>query len=242
MTFRLLQWDTEFLGFPTASVSEDTQNLDSLRISLQAAAQAGVVLAYWLAKHAVEPDVLSQYGGRRVVGHVVYEKVLESFVPDEDTSTVSLSAVDASGELDALAVKAGHLSRFRLDERLAEDVLERMYKIWIRRSLGREIATDVLGIRNSDGNIVGLATYRLDECGEATVGLVSVADSFQGQGLGRRLMQRVERDVAVAGGKSIRVATQDVNIAACSLYEKLGYRPFTQGQYYHFWLKDTAAQ
>ena len=51
-----------------------------------------------------------------------------------------------------------------------------------------------------------------------------VTPPAQGTGLGRALMARLEKDAQADGHTLMRLETGDLLVAACTLYERMGYR------------------
>jgi streptothricin acetyltransferase len=71
--------------------------------------------------------------------------------------------------------------------------------------------------------LVGLALTERRWNDEAMVWELHVADNHRGQGVGRRLLQAVERAAAPAGIRGIVIETQTPNVAAIGFYRACGY-------------------
>jgi dTDP-4-amino-4,6-dideoxy-D-galactose acyltransferase len=230
--FTPLAWDSEFFGMRVGRVDDASASDAALAGALERARVDGFSLVYWLAvRNELDPGLLSRFGGARVSGHRVYARALTR--PPQDPAVRVTSALQrpVDARLRSLALLAGHLSRFRVDARLPAQSGDRMYELWIARSLSGEIATDVLVA----GDDEGLVTVRVSGA-TATIGLLAVDPTRQGRGLGRALLAAAERRAFDAGATLVEVATQAENVAACRLYESGGYGVATDGSYHHFLL------
>lgn len=233
---RQLPWDSDFFGMPIGRVAVAINSEEELLLALDEARGAGLRIVYWLDENDVILNVaLKSFSGRRIVGHCIYEKALsEPKLQTNKWPIVSLAPSFPLASILPLALLAGRLSRFRLDDRLSGGSFEKLYSLWIERSLQREIATDVLALVANESAPGGLVTYHIDGKGVSTVGLVSTAPSMQRKGLGSELLARAEQDSHCSGAAKIRVSTQSENVAACQLYAQRGYNLVCSGSYFHF--------
>ena len=140
-----------------------------------------------------------------------------------------------SADLHRLALDAGRLSRFAADPYMPAGTMERMYSIWIRRSVTREIADDVL-VTGAGGDAIGgfISVARVNDPG--IIALIAVDPAHQRQGIGRALMRAAEAHFLRSGVSQVVVTTQDSNLSACALYEGCGYRRAKTVAAVHFWL------
>ncbi len=84
---------------------------------------------------------------------------------------------EASQELIALSIAAGVQSRFCVDPRFPRDKFELLYRIWIERSVRRELADAVLVVRESrapSAGLLGMVTVSAAQSG-GSIGLIAVA-------------------------------------------------------------------
>ena len=65
---------------------------------------------------------------------------------------------------------------------------------------------------------------------------VAVAAEVRGKGIGSALMHAAHRWMQHRGAREAQVVTQLVNLPACRLYERSGYRLSRVQHYFHFWL------
>lgn len=84
------------------------------------------------------------------------------------------------------------------------------------------------GVRRVGGAIVIVDDPQIDllrDCPDcALVWDLRVAPDARRQGIGTALLEAVERRSRERGARSLRVETQDVNVAACRLYHRHGFR------------------
>ena len=232
-----LGWDSGHFEMPTGIVGADVSTPDGLRQALGSAESDGLRLVYWLSTDVFIPDadMLARFGGRRIVGHRRYRRPITNLDRRRaaDPCCESLSGESPAPDVVDLAMTAGRYSRFRLDTRLPVDRFEAMYQTWITRSLSRELADDVLVLRDKDRHIRSLVSYRVHD-DTAQVGLISTGRWARRQGSGAAVLAEAHRRIGQSGLGSVVVSTQTENHAACRLFEKSGYSIVFQGSHYHF--------
>jgi ribosomal protein S18 acetylase RimI-like enzyme len=67
------------------------------------------------------------------------------------------------------------------------------------------------------------------------IGLVAVAESHRGRGIGSQLIESAHRWMINRGAATTTVVTQAANAAACRLYKRAGYTVAQAENVYHFW-------
>lgn len=137
-------------------------------------------------------------------------------------------------DLEALAIQSGPYSRFSVDPKLPEEKFIELYKIWINRSLKKEIADEVLVIREGE-NVVGMVTLG-EKDGKGDIGLIAVERDRRGRKYGEALVRAAQCWFIRRGYEFGQAVTQGGNIPACSLYKKCGYSVEKVEYFYHFWL------
>lgn len=144
----------------------------------------------------------------------------------------SISGFPITNELIELAYESGKYSRYKLDPNFPKGVFERLYEIWISKSLSGDIANEVLASQSHE-KITGLLTYAKAD-NNYTIGLISVTPSCARHGVGSKLIQHFLSQLKV--GSSVEVSTQAINTIACRFYEKNGFQIKHVTNIYHLWL------
>jgi dTDP-4-amino-4,6-dideoxy-D-galactose acyltransferase len=235
--FELLDWDSAFFGFPVARISPDVTADAALPAALQALRARGVRLAYWFcAPDAARAAHARALGGTPVGTRAVYRRALVAADADAPAAGVARYARrEASDALVDLAQQAGGLSRFAIDPAMPSGTAQRLFRIWIERSVRGEIADAVYVAQGPDGTLAGMiATSRQGERG--VIGLVAVGAASRGAGLGQALVAAAHRHFVSGGLREAEVVTQGENDAACRLYARAGYRLAVAQAVFHFWL------
>ena len=137
------------------------------------------------------------------------------------------------GSLARLAKEAGKYSRFKKDK-ILNLKFEKMYELWMNKSLKRELANEVLIHQNEKIN--GMITVKKND--EAIISLISVKSDMKNKGIGTQLLKGVENWSIDLNLKNISVATQQENFKACAFYEKNNFIVREKIYIYHFWKKN----
>jgi dTDP-4-amino-4,6-dideoxy-D-galactose acyltransferase len=237
-TLEPLPWDSELFGFSVGRLSLGQATVADPRPWLEQGRGQGMRLVYCMVPwtEATQRAALEAHGARCVDHKVRYRKVLRPVsLPIEDLQSVR---GDFCGpDLEQLALVSGRYSRFRLDPRIDESVYERLYLAWIRRSLSGELADEVLVIRGDGSEAVAMVTLSRGTDGVgAAIGLVAVAVTQQGRGLGPRLMHGAQAWCLDRGIETLEVVTQGANRPACALYERSGFARVEEQAVYHCWI------
>ncbi len=156
---------------------------------------------------------------------IVFEKELDSGLQTD--SEINVYNGFLSQKLESLALESGIFSRFNQDQRLKSGEFEKLYKLWIKKSLE---AKEALLPENEAGFVSCSVKEDL-----AQIGLIAVDKSHRGKGWGKRLIQAAESFAFSKGAKKMRIGTQESNQLACSLYEKLGYEVVERVWVWHYW-------
>ncbi|MFQ5528652.1 MAG: GNAT family N-acetyltransferase, partial [Thermoanaerobaculia bacterium] len=238
--YRILDWDSEFFGIKVSRVTQPSLGEETLRDLLVELRGTGVSLVYWPAGRELRSIV-----ARRLHGHLVDVKTtfavnlgsLELSVLKPRRIVERYSPPMSLTDLEYLALEAGRYSRFAVDPNIPRERFEALYRAWIRRSLRKEIAREVLVIRERD-RVVGMITLG-DKSGRGDIGLVAVASDCRGRKYGQTLVRAAQLWFLERGYASGQVVTQGKNIPACNLYKKCGFSVDETRYFYHFWLAES---
>lgn len=236
MVIQERQWDSRFFGYSVADVmfAEPPDFELDLRPALRQAVQAGIRLLYvrtppLTARHRRN---LQLAGACSVGTRVEFVKNIQVAPPLDDIGAIH-PCREHTPALLALALESGAHSRFRMDPGFNNGEFARLYDEWLASSLRGEGGKRVF----IAGNIVGpdgLITLEPDTA--VRIGLLAVAAHQRGQGLGRRLVAEAERFCFRTQRPELSVATQAENHQACRFYDKCGFRPISEVEYFHVWL------
>ena len=136
-------------------------------------------------------------------------------------------------EIYELAFESGKCSRFKLDTHFDQREFENLYKRWVDNSFNKEFADAVL-VYKEQNKILGFVTYKVWDK-HATIGLIGVCSKHQGKGIGKKLIQCVEIELANKGVNELRIPTQLQNEMACRFYSKMGYEIIENKILKHYW-------
>jgi dTDP-4-amino-4,6-dideoxy-D-galactose acyltransferase len=235
---RFLAWDSEFFGKRVAryeaAVLDDAswtqarswcqqQAIDCLYlaaplqgpITRRIAGEPGVVLA----------DV------RVLLERTGFDVSSLGAKPDGEEVSVRLGTVADLPALRPIAATGHADSRFYQDPGFA-DRAPALFARWIERSF--EGFAEVVWVAECAGVAVGYVTCsREGETG--SIGLVGVAASQRGKGLGPRLIAAALAWFADQRIKTVTVVTQGSNLTAQRLYLRAGFLPRSLSLWFHCW-------
>lgn len=163
---------------------------------------------------------------------VIYHKKIDS--NEIPASLEIISYHNLTPHLLHLAILSGQYSRFKLDPQLTPKFND-MYKLWIQKSLSREIANEVF-VFESEGKELGFVTIKkANQVG--IIGLIAVDTAQQGKKIGSCLLNQTEQWCKQNNINVIEVATQMDNEKACAFYTKNGYSIKQIEYIYHYYKK-----
>lgn len=238
MKITKLGWDSDFFGFPVGKINgEGINSSDELDIILKEAKGKSYRLCYLMILPSDNLSVSLKKSGKRFLAD---EKVTYSIGEIKNTELTDLNNVtefDASFPVDemySLAVQSSHQSRFKLDKNFDAGCCDKMYKIWIDRSITGELADKIFVYKEND-SIKGMITvYVKNDTGN--IGLVGVDSGERGKNIGKKLIRKTFEYLIRNKISRVDVNTQKRNAEACRFYEKCGFSVSKIIDIYHFWL------
>ncbi len=234
MVIDRLSWDSSFFGFEVGKVRENAKPCSAGQVRL-AMRESGFRLAYWSTS-----EMHAELNREFIVSQVLLAARPSELtcVNDQDCALLSQSyAVSPPDEsLVQLALDAGWSSRFRLDPRVSDEQFSSMYQTWIRRSCLREIS-DELFIVNDGHRLAGFVTVACRDV-DCQIGLIAVSEGCRGRGIGKQLLSAAAKFALDTRAETLRVVTQENNIAALRLYESVGFELIERKHWYHIWCDD----
>ena len=238
--YRILQWDSVFFGFPVALITLPRLTAEQLMKMLSHLKQKKVRLVYWPA--ASSGSNITRSDAQALGGHFVDEKTtfLIEFASAKKIEFSPAAKVERysteinKSDMEVLAIQSSKYSRYAIDPNMPQEKSVEMYKIWIDRSVKKEIANEVLIIR--EGTIVAGMITLGEKNQRAEIGLIAVDRHFRCKKYSETLVHSAHEWFIKQGYKYGQVVTQGVNTPACNLYKKCGYTIERVENYYHFWL------
>lgn len=233
LSVTLLEWDSEFFGFPVARVDLKNAVSDAAVLRNQISA-TGCRLCY-IFSHDAAGDAIAVAAGARLVDRRTLLLREVPVVGDSPPPAFDDTATSADlPRLRQLALQSAQFSRFRLDPAMPPDGWKRLYERWADNSVFGVMADTVLVTRVA-GNIAGMLTVKCQN-GEGTIGLFAVDEAARGRGVGSSLLARGLTWFAARGCRRASVVTQGENLAALRAYERADYHIGDVTGVYHLWL------
>lgn len=237
--YQILEWDSNFFGFAVARIIPKKISCEQLQNILIDLKKINVKLVYWATDSAdTESHMAAKYlGGYLADEKITYSIDLKKIYENNILSPIKVEEYNQqipNSELENLAIQSGMYSRYNLDPNFSKSQFEKLYRNWIINSTNKTISDAVLVIHEKN-KIVGMITL-VEMAENGYIGLIAVDSSMRGKGLGKALVRSAISWFKVKGYDKIKVVTQTRNIAACNLYEKIGFSEKKVEYFYHFWL------
>lgn len=227
-----LKWDSEFLGIQTGKLILD--HLPNFEHLVEIIQKEQFKLLY------IFVDPLNENLNRILKNNgVLLADKKQTYLQSIFTSDLFIlpnivNIHHLSNELITLAFESGVYSRFKIDTNFAENTYEKLYEIWIRKSVEHVIAEQVWGYF-IDNKIVGMVTFA-QKGGRGDIGLLAVNENYRGLGIGIALINKVKSYCNDNKISELQVITQGDNNPAISLYLKTGFALEKQINIYHYWV------
>ena len=233
-----LPWDSDFFGFPVARVMGGTLDTDGSRSVLAWCTAERVRFLYFLANDHVPSWAAAADAGFRLVD-VRVEMVLDGSWPKLTRGALSPgvglreATIRDFDDLLPIAASAHTDSRFFVDSAVPRDKAHDLFRTWLRRSVEGAIA-DVVFVVEVEGRAVSYVTATLAQ-GVGSIGLVGVAASARGRGVGLAMIHRALEWFAAGGAREVRVVTQARNTMAQRVYQRCGFLTGSTRMWFHRW-------
>jgi dTDP-4-amino-4,6-dideoxy-D-galactose acyltransferase len=235
----ILEWDSTFFGMRIARVNPNRLDAQTAAQVMDWCHQKKVICLYFLAdSNDVETIRQAEKNGFYLTDiRMTYEHPLngleERYVPKLD---IRNAVTEDLPVLRAMTGSSYGDSRFYYDGHFTQESCNRLYEIWIEKSLsGYAQAVLVMG---APGQPEGFVTCDIMPEAKGKIGLVGVSMSTRGRGVGQALVQASLQWFAGQGLKSVQVVTQGRNIPAQRLYQKCGFLIKEVKYWYHCWFDE----
>jgi dTDP-4-amino-4,6-dideoxy-D-galactose acyltransferase len=228
MKIKYLDWDSSFFN-KKIGLLDQTSNRTIFKN------QNDYELIYVVSDKDIIVDI-EDFKQTYAENKVIFSKRLDQIDGVRNSNVFEVSVDFPRNQIYELAFESGKFSRFKLDPNFSQNEFEKLYIKWVDNSFNKEFA-DAVFVYKEQGKILGFVTYKV--CGKyATVGLLGVCSKHQGKGIGKKLIQSVEMELANKGIEELRIPTQLQNELACKFYKGLSYNIIENKMIKHFWKYD----
>lgn len=229
---RILDWDSEFWGFPIARVVPERVDVATAGRIERWCEGHGVACAYLLsgAEDAETAAAAEGVGFTPVDTRVTLERpggLSSAGPPPVDGLKIRLAHPDDEAALVGLARRAHRDTRFFFDRHFSSARAAEMYAAWVSRGMTEDSFRVFLAERDDSP-----AGYVLVKTDPVEIDLIAVEEASRGDGIGRTL---VAKAIEESPDGSVRVVTQARNVPALRLYESCGFRVVKTEAWYHRW-------
>lgn len=226
----ILQWDSDFFGVKTASItldgSETPEDIDRQLSDLKG---DDVRLVYLFTPRPLPQGHTGKW--------LLADRKRSYMNPSPQANGMPAGVKPFQGHpsaLHSLAVEAGAHSRFAVDPKIPAKKTEELYTTWIDNSVLHGFADYVFTANDLDEPNAAMITMRR-RGGEISIGLLATHPDHRRRGLARKLIKAAET-IAAADGLQLEVTTQADNQEACAFYASCNFNTFTDTYVYHIWL------
>lgn len=229
-----LEWDSNFFNLKIAKLEGSGLSRDLL-VELEDSYTDKIDLIYYYSEEPLPENFFSNFYEVILVDTKV-PIIREVVQKGKNPKISSYTNKKANKELLKLAKLAGQHTRFKIDPNISEEKYNKLFELWIEKSVTGELATTVL-VYEIDNIIVGFGTVLIEgEIGRAP--LLAVNRNYEGRGISFALMDAMESYMFENGCKFAVSSTQATNKKALKIYERYGIKFEKKIFVYHFWNKD----
>lgn len=166
--------------------------------------------------------------------NIQFLKVLEFKPGFQDENTYVVNGLSRNEQILDIARKSFNYSRFFTDPKLSREQAKNIYLHWTECAFCQENKYFVVSER--EGNVAGYILFSFNE-DISVIELIAVDEKYQGQRVGKSLIQKMESYVLDHRIQKIKVGTQVNNISAAQFYNALGFKYVSCASMYHLWKK-----
>jgi dTDP-4-amino-4,6-dideoxy-D-galactose acyltransferase len=232
MKIELLEWDSDFFGIKTGRffLSKETgwdenelKNWDLVYIFVEPADMSNNLL-------------LQQKGVPLVDEKITYIMNVSKVKETKDNASHIYSYFSSTNDekVISIGIQSGIYSRFNIDPNFSKAKFKELYAMWMKKSINREIANEVVVYTTEENEIAGVITLG-EKNNNADIGIIAVDNNFRGQNIGKALIQEAVNYSIRKNYSSLQVVTQKNNQAACKFYERCGFTEKHVINIYHYW-------
>lgn len=233
--FQILEWDSEFFGFKVGRIDHNFLERGRDNGSIQRLLDEDVKLCYCFSDSPLDVSLFSKEFDVLLVDEKIplVKRLDRQAVTHPKVSLYTKRAPEEN--LIKLAIRAGEQSRFMADPRIPKYKVEELFKIWIEKSVKKELATDVLVYRENT-EIIGFLIIQI-KADKPYASLMAVQAEYEGKGIAFALMRTGEEILTSRGYSHVWSATQMSNRKALLIYNRHGLEQQDPVYVYHIWKK-----
>lgn len=236
----LLDWDSDFFGFPIAQIISNRLDENSLTEVMSFCQDNKVkLLQFKCDAHHRKSVLLAEKNNFHFADvRITLGKKLNKEVNDEIILPERITfRVGDNSDIPALKAIVTDLytnSRYYFDTNFPRNDVHGFYRNWIEKSALGKFDDCVLVLCHDDIPIACCSILYSSKL-SATIGLFAVDEKMSGKGLGNILLRKVFQNLVSQGVQNVSVVTQGRNYGAQRLYQRAGFQSEKIEIYYHCW-------
>lgn len=166
-------------------------------------------------------SLLESLGFHLVDTNIVFSKKIEK--SDDFSSKVKIrhAKLEDSHALGDLANDNFIFTRFHLDQNISKQCANDIKREWVKNFFTGKRGQALLVAESADHSIAGFNQLIFNK-DELTIDLIAVDKKFQGQGMGKELIQAAQN--LYPQFKKFIVGTQIANLSSIGLYQRMGFK------------------
>jgi len=233
--YKPLQWDTDYFGVSSARVNfmgiVDEKGQEEI---IEFCKGYDFVTIYNLDNIKENNHWIGNRTNAFLVDiNIQFLKILgEKSDYQDEKDTYVMNNLSRNEQILDIARKSFKYSRFFNDPKLPEEQAKNIYLHWTECAFGQENKYFVISEREE--NVAGYILFSFYE-DSSVIELIAVDEKYQGQRVGKSLINTMETFVIDQGIKKIKVGTQVNNISAAQFYSAMGFKYVSCGSMYHLW-------
>jgi dTDP-4-amino-4,6-dideoxy-D-galactose acyltransferase len=226
-----LDWDSAFFGRRIARVTANRLTDEQANQALAWCAAERIDCLYFLAESDDADTVRAVEARGFALVDVRLTLERRGAIPAL-ADGIRLSSAQDVEALKMMARTNHRDTRFYYDGHFSVEEADHLYETWIERSCNGY--ADAVLVAERDGQPAGYITCDLRE-GYGQIGLLGVGEAWQGQGIGRTLINGALRWFAEHDLERVEVVTQGRNVRAQRVYQRAGFVSAQMQLWYHRW-------
>lgn len=233
--FRKLEFDSNLFGYNVGVANVEKSCINEILDFKQAMKKEHFKVIYLYPLDIPSEKIIEELGIRCVDQKYRYTKKGLRTYENIPNAIRSYSHEYCSERLLQLVLQSGEYSRFKTDKNFDKQEFEKLYQIWIEKSIKKENATDIL-VYYIDNIEVGILIYQF-KGNICHLTIIAVDKDYRNMKIGKQLYQSLENNCMKKEINEIEVYTQGTNKTACLFYEDNGFSLNNIEKIYHLWIK-----